>query len=646
LEPAKVKNSVRFGENLELDLSSGQLCRAGRVLKIERIPVAVLLLLVQRRGEVVSREQIVEMIWGKDVYLDTDNAINGAIRKIRQVLRDDPEQPRFIQTITGKGYRFIAPVIAPDAEAQAPPVIAAQQSDGSEASANRFLRNRKYVLGVLLLAVAILAIVSVVIYPAFFGLRAWSSHAGGRTMLAVLPFENLTGDANQEYFSDGMTEEMITQLGSLDPDQMGVIARTSVMHYKHSQEPLPQIARELGVEYVLEGSVRRDADKLRITAQLIQMRDQTHLWARQYDRAATDVLVVQSEIASQISDEIQKALGERKPIAPAPQPVLSPQAFEAYTLYLKGQYFLNKRTKEGFQDAIGYFQQATLTDPADARAYAALAGSYALWAAYSGAPPAEFAPQARAAALRAVQLNDRLPEGHAALALIVQNHDYDWQNAEKEFKKAIALNPNYATAHHWYAEHLAWRGRFEEAFRESERARQLDPLSLIIASDYGAILYYSRQYDKAIAQFGAVREMDPHFSRAALVYQPYVERGMFAEAEAVIQNQNQNQKQKPSDGRWYHSSLAYVYGRSGRRDEAQAEIKKLLDVNREQPMDPVVLVQAYIGMGDNDQTLAWLEKAFAQHSNGLTGLKVDPMYDPVRDKPQFQNILARVGLAQ
>jgi len=443
-----------------------------------------------------------------------------------------------------------------------------------------------------------------------------------------------------------MTEEMITQLGSLDPDQMGVIARTSVMHYKHSQEPLPQIARELGVEYVLEGSVRRDADKLRITAQLIQIRDQTHLWARQYDRAATDVLVVQSEIARQISDEIQKALGEHKPIAPAPQPVLSPQAFEAYNLYLKGQYFLNKRSREGFQEAIGYFQQATLTDPADARAYAALAGSFALWAAYSGAPPAEFAFQARAAALRAVQLNDRLPEGHAALALIVQNHDYDWQTAEKEFKKAIALNPNYATGHHWYAEHLAWRGRFDEAFRESERARQLDPLSLIIASDYGAILYYSRQYDKAIAQFGAVREMDPHFSRAALVYQPFVEKGMFAEAEAVIRNQNQNQNQKPSDSRWYYSSLAYVYGRSGRRDEAQKEVKKLLDVNREQPMDPIVLVQAYIGMGDNDQALAWLEKASAQHSNGLTGLKVDPMYDPVRDNPQFQNILARVGLAQ
>jgi TolB-like protein/DNA-binding winged helix-turn-helix (wHTH) protein/Flp pilus assembly protein TadD len=636
LEPAKIKDSLRLGDDFEIDLGAGQLRRSGRVIKLERIPMEVLLLLVQQRGEVVSREQIVEKIWGKDVYLDTDNAINGAIRKIRQVLKDDPEQPRFIQTLTGKGYRFIAPVVAQ--------VIAAAPESGSEVEPGAASRHRRGTLGVLLLAATGVAIVIIIIiaafYPRLFRFQAGSSHSGGRTMLAVLPFENLTGDATQEYFSDGMTEEMIAQLGSLDPDQMGVIARTSVMHYKHSQEHLPQIAHELGVEYVLEGSVRRDADKLRITAQLIQIRDQTHLWARQYDRAATDVLVVQSEIAREISGEIQKALGERRPITPIPQPVLSPQAFEAYSLYLKGQYFWNERTVEGFEQAIGYFRQATVKDPGDAQAYAGLAVSYALWGAYTGAPPVEFAEQARAAALHAVQLNDRLPEAHAALALIVQNHDYDWQGAEKEFKRAIELNPNYATGHHWYAEHLAWRGRFDEAFRESERARQLDPLSLIIASDYGAILYYSRQYDRAIAQFSAVREMDPNFSRAALIYQPYAQKGMFTEAEAIILGQ------RPAEGRWYLSNLAYVYGRTGRHEEAQQELKKLLEVNARQHMDPIVLVQAYIGMGDNDQALAWLEKAFAQHSNGLTALKVDPVYDPLRSSPRFQNVLAQVGLGQ
>jgi len=647
-ESAKVKDTLRFGDDLELDLGVGQLCRSGRVLKLERIPMAVLAFLVQQRGEVVSREQIVEKIWGKEVYLDTDNAINGAIRKIRQVLKDDPERPRFIQTITGKGYRFIAAVAAAEDESESEPGpgLAELKSDQSEDSARGFPGDGRRALGVLLLVatVVLIAIAMVVLYPRSGGFRGASSPSAGRTMLAVLPFDNLTGDASQEYFSDGMTEEMITQLGGLDPERMGVIARTSVMHYKHSPEKLAQIARELGVEYVLEGSVRRDGDKIRIAAQLIQMRDQTHLMARQYDGKATDVLVVQNEIAREISEEVQRALGEHKPIAstaaaPA-QPALSPQAFEAYNLYLKGLYFWNKRTGEGFQQAIGYFQQAVQKDPSDARAYAGLAVSYALWGAYSGAPPAEFAGQARAAAQRAIQLNDRLPEAHAALALIVQNHDYDWQTAEKEFKRAIDLNPNYATGHHWYAEHLAWRGRFDEAFRESERARQLDPLSLIIASDYGATLYYSRQYDRAFAQFKAVREMDPDFSRAALIFEPYVQKGMFAEAEAVIEDHGQY------DGRWYFANRAYVYGRAGRHEEAEQQIKKLLQANQRQPMDPIVMVEAYAGMGDKEQTLVWLEKAYAQHSNGLTALKVDPVYDPLRGDPRFQNLLARVGLAQ
>lgn len=596
----------------------------------------ILLFLVQQRGKLVSREQIVDTIWGKDVHLDTDNSINAAIRKIRQVLKDDPELPRFIQTITGKGYRFIAPVLGREAEPE--PAITVPQPTVGDHAAVRFPRRQWLVLGTSILAAIVVLIAAVLFYHRWSDTQAGPLHSGGRTMLAVLPFQNLTGDASQDYFSDGMTEEMISQLGSLDPDQMGVIARTSVMHYKHSQEPLPQIAHELGVQYVLEGSIRRNADQVRITAQLIQMSDQTHLWARQYDRETKDLLVLESEIARQISDEIQSALGEHKPIPPILQPPLSPQAYEAYNLYLKGQYFWNKRTPEGFQEAIGYFQQATAKDPSYARAYAGLADVYALIGGYSGAPPAEFALQARAAALRALQLDDRLPEAHAALALIVQNHDYDWQTAEKEFKRAIELNPNYATGHHWYAEHLAWQGRFDEALRESERARQLDPLSLIIAADNAAILLYSRQYDRSIAQFTAVREMDPDFPRSALIYAPYVQKGMFAEAKVVIENEF------TAGSPWQLTNLAYIYGRTGEPAKAEHELRKLLDLNRRHPMDPIVIVAAYIGMGNNDQAIVWLEKAYAEHSNGLTALKVDPTYDPLRGDPRFKSLLRRVGL--
>ena len=461
-------------------------------------------------------------------------------------------------------------------------------------------------------------------------------------MLAVLPFENLTGDAAQEYFSDGMTEEMISQLGNLDAAHLGVIARTSVMHYKHSQEPLDQIGRELGVQYVLEGSIRRDSDRVRITAQLIQLKDQTHLWARQYDRELSHLLGLQSEIAREVSDEIQVALWEHKPVTqPAQQPQSSPQSYEAYDLYLQGQYFWNKRTFEGFERAIDYYQQAIAKDPNYARAYAGLADSYSLLAPYSTVSPIEYMPKARAAALRALELDKDLPEAHTALALIVQNYDYDWQTAEREYQRAIELNPNYATAHHWYAEHLMWLGRFDEALRESERARQLDPLSLIIATDNGAILLYSRQYDRALEKLRTVRELDPSFPRVGgLIVRAYEQKGMFAEAVADLE------KSRPRCNMWTCAELTFIEARTGRAEQAGFDMAKLQQLNRRQPMDPIVFVAPYIGMSNKDQAFLWLDKAYAHHSNALTGLKVDPLYDPLRGDPRFQDLLRRVGLAR
>lgn len=649
LERAMVAGSVRFGNDFDLDCNAGKLRRSGRVLKLERIPTEILLFLVQQRGEIVSREQIVEKIWGKDVHLDTDNSINGAIRKIRQVLRDDPDEPRFIQTVTGKGYRFFAPVgdagtaeagVTPGATEEEEPAASVPEPsvDGTPAvePAVASARPRRWPF---LLAAATVLVFAVAAYFRWATPKNDPLRSGGRTMLAVLPFENLTGDANQDYFSDGMTEEMITALGTLDPTHVGVIARTSVMHYKRSSEPMAQIARELGVQYVLEGSVRRDSDKVRITAQLIQMKDQTHLWARQYDRESKDLLVLQSEIAREITDEIQTALGDSKPIPAAEPPMLSPRGYEAYNLYLKGLYFLNKRTIEGFRQAIEYFQQATTEDPNDARAYAGLADSYALMAGYSGAPPAEFASKARAAALRALQLDDKLPEAHAALALVVQNHDYDWQTAEKEFKRAIELNPNYATAHHWYAEHLMWRGRFEEALGESERARELDPLSLIIAADNGATLFYARQYDKAIIQFTAVRDLDPQFPRAALISSAYIQEGKLPEAMAVIEEMS-------TKSAWHWSMLSYVQSKLGKQKEAEAALRKLVELNQSEPVDPMVMVPPYVGLGENNQAIAWLEKSYTQHSNGLTALNVDPIYDSLRADPRFKDLLRRVGFGR
>jgi len=623
-DPAPVPQSIRFGEDFELDLRAYQLRRSGRTLKLERIPMEILLLLTEQRGQLVSREQIVQRIWGAGIHLDTDNSINGAIRKIRQILRDDPEQPRFIQTITGRGYRFIAPVL----EAAEPRMAEAMSGGGPQPRTRAWLA-----LGVSL---------SVLVASALAAWVVWSRSRtprrdAGKVMLAVLPFQNLTGDAGQEYFSDGLTEEMIMQLGSRDPEHLGVIARTSVMHYKNSQTRLDQVERELGVQYVLAGSVRRDANAVRVAAQLMQAKDRTPIWARQYDRELKGLLTLQGEIAQEIADEIQSNLGHSRPLASAPPARTAPE-YEAYDLYLKGQYFLNKRTTAGIVAAIGYFQRATARDPAYARAHAALADAYTLMAGYSPRQPKQLASQARAAARKALELDEGSPEAHTAFALIVQNHDWDWQTAEQEFRRAIELNPSYATAHHWYAEHLMWRGRFDEALRESERARQLDPLSLIIATDDGAILYFARQYDRAIERWRSVLELDPDFPRAHMIQAAYIEKGMFAAALADFESMRLN----PADP-WYWSALAGIYGRSGQTAQARHAIDQLLQASRREPVKPELIAGVFASVGDKEQALAWLERAYAEHS-GLTGLKVTPTLDLLRSDPRFQSLLRRVGL--
>jgi TolB-like protein/DNA-binding winged helix-turn-helix (wHTH) protein/Tfp pilus assembly protein PilF len=643
-KPLGLPDCIRFGDDFELDVRAYELRSAGTSLKLNPIPMELLLFLIERRGELVTRDQIVERIWGKGVFLDSDNSINNAISKIRQVLRDDPEHPHFVQTVTGRGYRFIAPVAVRDssvAETPATDVPGAAQgtvvAKPVPLSITPAIIHRRWPL---ILGILLAMLVGLIAYVEKVRSHSRAQTSGGRLMLAVLPFENLTGDASQDYFSDGLTEEMITQMGRINAQRLGVIGRTSAMHYKHGSQALDQIGRELGVQYVLEGSVRRESDRVRITAQLIQVKDQTHVWAQEYDRELKDLLVLQGEIAQTICAEIEVALGNDKPVQPPTQTDLSAQNYEAYDLYLKGQYFWNKRTTEGFQRAIDYFQQAIAKDPNYARAYAGLADSYALIAGYSGVPTGDFMARARAAARRAVELDDSLPEAHTALALVIQNYDFDWQTAEAEFRRAIALNPNYATAHQWYAEHLMWQGRFQEALGESERARQLDPLSLIIASDNGVILLYSRQYDRAIAQFRSVLDMDPNFSRAQMIRRAYVEKGMFAEALALTERLPLVDPEP-----WYWASLAHTYGLAGRQKEARDALRRLLHLRRRRPIDPMEIAFAHVGMGNGDLALSCLEQAYEQHSSALTALKVDPVYDPLRGDPRFQDLLRRIGLA-
>jgi TolB-like protein/DNA-binding winged helix-turn-helix (wHTH) protein/tetratricopeptide (TPR) repeat protein len=637
---------IRFGP-YELRSRTRELYKYDTKLKLRAQPFQLLQALLERRGDVLTREELRELLWTKETFVDFEHGLNAAISELRGMLNDTASDPRYIETIPKLGYRIKVPVEVVEREpngasASASPAPGSTVAVEGSQPVGRVNGAKKGWWRWMVAAGIIVAV-----FGAVAGYREWKGHPGGtpqqndRVMLAVLPFQNLTGDAGQEYFSDGLTEEMIAQLGLMDPEHFGVIARTSVMHYKTTQQNAEQIGRELGVQYVLEGSVRRDTERVRITAQLVRTADQTRLWTKEFDRELQNLLGVQSEIALDTGNEIRQTLGAKKPRGKVVAPVaaaMSREGYESYDQYLKGLYLLNKRTLPGFEQAIACFQRAIKKNPQYAPAYAGLANSYTLLTGYSMSPSSRYMPQARTAALRAVELNDKLPEAHTALVLVVQNYDWDWQMAEKEFKRAIELNPNYATAHHWYAEHLGFRGRFEEAFRESDEAKRLDPLSLIIAVDHGVLLYFARDYDRAIEQFRVVLEMDPDFTHAHMIQNVYAAKGMYKEAIADIENG----KRGAGLGPWYWSAKARVYGQWGRQAQAHRALQALEEMNKRHPVDPAPLAWAHMGMGHREEALRWLEKAYDQHSSGIVTLKVEPIYDPVRSDPRFTEIIRKM----
>jgi TolB-like protein/DNA-binding winged helix-turn-helix (wHTH) protein/Tfp pilus assembly protein PilF len=640
---AEPTRSYEFGV-FTVELPEGELRKHGVRLKVQERPFQLLVCLLERPGEIISRDELRQRLWPDGTFVDFDHNISSAINKLRTVLNDSASNPRFIETVGSRGYRFLADVkrISPDpASSQAPKQRTAEVSKIVESAGSRYQGLWKVVAGTALLLSLLVA-----------GYFQWarrtskSSAPAARVMVAVLPFQNLTGDPAQDYFSDGLTEEMIAELTRLNQDHLGVIARTSIMVYKQRPKPLDQIGRELGVQYVMEGSVRRDSSRVRITAELIQVKDQTHLWAREYDRELNNSLALQSEIAQEIGDEIQISLGDSNGVKAANHLASSHStaSYEAYDLYLKGRYFWNKRTTAGFLQAANYFKQAIAKDPGYASAYAGLADTFGLMSTWYAAPQQEFMPKAKAAALNALALDDSLAEAHASLALVAENYDYDWQTAEKEFRRAIQLNPDYATAHQWYAEYLAWQGRFDEALAESERARQLDPMSLIIATDRGAILFYARKYDRAIDQFRAVLDMDPGFTNTrSFLASAYVQQGKFA--EALKENELMADAEKPQ---WHWAFTAYIYNHSGNVAQAQHALARFEALSPRLRSDAILArLVAYTGSSQpiqQEKSISLLEQAYREHSPALTSIKVDPRYDNLRKDQRFQELLARMHL--
>ncbi|MGA7078899.1 MAG: tetratricopeptide repeat protein [Terriglobales bacterium] len=637
---------VKFGDGLELDRNSYELRRAGRALKLERIPLDILFLLVERRGQLVTREDIIGKIWGKDVFLDTDSSINGAIRKIRRALKDDPENPVFVQTVTGKGYRFIAAVTAaevPDQEggSKKPESSKAISQEAPAPLATRQERRPSSSSWPWVVSLAVLMVVALAAVIYVLRLRTRSQAASEhRVMLAVLPFANLGNDPEQEYFSDGLTEETITDLGELNPERLGVIARTSAASYKHTTKTIAQIGRELGVDYILEGSVRREGSVARISAQLIRVKDQVHLWAHNYDRETGGLLALQNELGRAIAQQVQVKLappfGGRLANKYAPNP-------EAYELYLKGRFYLNQRTYAEIDKSTEYFQRAIDKDPGFALGYAGLADSYLANAIRS---PQDFEPKAKAAASRALELDGDLAEAHAALGAEKADFEYDWPGAEQEFKRALELNPNYAEGHFRYAlSYLMPRGQSEDAIAEMKKALELDPFSPIYNTVFGLTYFYARRYDEAEAQFKKAIELNPdffvtHYHLAWL----YSQTGQYENAigeltrARLLSGDDRTVKAAAPDEIALRKALA-AEGASGFWRQLLQSNQKLVG-----NIGEFDAPQIYARLGDSRKALESLDRNYEERRALGTLLNVDPAFDVLRSDQRFGDLVRRMGL--
>jgi TolB-like protein/DNA-binding winged helix-turn-helix (wHTH) protein/Flp pilus assembly protein TadD len=619
----------RFG-TFEADLRTGELTKNGKRLTLQDQPFQLLALLLEKPGELVTREELRSRLWPATT-VDFDHGLNKAISKIRDALGDSAQHPRFVETVARRGYRFLADVTAvhggqTKALAEG---LHLDHLDSRAVTATQLGEQVRTPMRMLVGFGVALALVASLSWPFLIrdnSLRAIRS-------LAVLPLDNLSGDPAQDYFAEGMTDELINYLGK--SRTLRVISRTSAMTYKNVHKTLPQIAGELKVDAVVEGSVLRSDDRVRITVQLIHVPDEMRLWAQTYDENVRDTLALQSRVSNDIAYQVQATL-----LGPTPEKARTVNQ-EAYDDYLRGRYFWNKRSQDGLKKSIEYFSRAIDKDPNYAEAYAGLADSYALsgdWE-YGLLSPRDAFSKAKAAATRALELDDSLGEAHASLAFLLDLYGWDWQGAETEYKRAIELDPGYATAHHWYAWHLITTRRNSEGLFELRKAESLDPLSLIIGADLADALCIAHRYDEAIQQAQKTLEMDPHFAVAHYqLGQALGQKHMYDQAilefKTAIELSGHNAA--------FDSNLAYVYAVSGRKEDAMKVVLSLEADRVQYPSAAASIGLIYAGLGDGDQSMAWLEKAYEERFN--PSILVRPGFDPLRSDARFQDLWHRIGL--
>lgn len=650
MKPSPRTPVARFGI-YEVSFDSGEVRRAGLKIRMQQQPLKLLQVLLERPGEVVSREELRNRLWASESFGDFDQAVNIAIGKLRSALGDSAENPRYIETLPKRGYRFIADVSigdfdgqtdglvtlplesptqtsASDALAPAPPYLPLQVAKEETALKRRRWTVRRITLAAALsLGLSILAVLLTL---------SWLRRPTGIRSLAVLPLDNFSDDASQDYFADGMTDELITDLAQIRA--LRVVSRTSVMMYKGTRKPLSQIARELNVDAVVEGSVFRSGDQVRITAQLIQVPADKHLWAESYQGNVRDTLTVQNRVARSIAEEIRIEVTPQEQEALKSAKMINPEAYEAY---LKGRYSWNRRTADGLKNAVDYFNQAIAKDPNYAAAYSGLADTYALlgdWQ-YSVMPTKEAMPRALAAARKAVELDDSLGEAHASLAFCLEGFDWDFAAADGEFQRAVALSPGYATAHHWYAWHLSLMGRNKEAIAEMDKAVNLDPVSPVVNADLAELLLIAHLPDESIQQSRKTIEMNPGFAFAHnQLAQAYIEKQKFGEAIAELQEAIRLAGDSPI----FVANLARAYAGSNQKAKAVELLESLK--KRSDPGSPLVaeIAMIYTALGEKDQAMRWLEKGYQARFN--PGVLERPCFDALRPEPRFQDLVRRIGL--
>jgi len=622
------------------------LLRDGRLVHLTGKAFDVLLALAERSGHIVERDELIEKVW-PDCFVEEGN-LTVTISMLRKVLEAGENGNLYIETVPRRGYRFTA-------EVRDIPINGAKQTPLNGAGSRGAVNEKELTLTTdggaakgperRLKASAgperktVLLVVAVLVIATLAGLLLFQR--GGRTAaeiksLAVLPLRNLSGDLEQDYFAEGMTEALINHLAKIGA--LLVISRTSAMHYKGTAKQLPEIARELKVDAIVEGSVLRSGDRVRIAVRLIHAPTEQHLWAGSYERDLGDVLDLQREMAQTIAQEIQIN------VTPVDQTRLArtrPVNRKAYLDYLKGRHYWNKRTQESLNTAIEHFQSAIEEDPTYAPAYAGLSDCYALQGTVGigTKSPRETRPLAVAAARKALQIDGELAEAHAVIASM-HHYEWEWADAEQGFLRALELNPGYPHGLALYSNYLISRGRLEQAVAEARRAEELDPLSVNMKWHVGYTLYFARRYDEAIQQLQNTLELEPNYAWAHWVLGiSYVQKSMFAEAIASLERAAELSKSPSFVGR-----LASAYATSGNTAQARKLLRELMDLQKQRYVSPAALAQLYIGLGEKDRAFEWLEKAYQERSNFMAYLGVNPVVDPLRSLPRFQDLLRRIGL--